>query len=188
MKLIIGLGNPGKEYENTRHNVGFLAVDQVAAHYGVNIKQKKFKALAGEVFIKGQKVVLIKPQTYMNLSGSAVADYVRYYDVDLEDIVVICDDLDIGIGRIRLREKGTSGGQKGIESIIAHLGSKHFMRLKIGIGNNKLIDTKDYVLGKKDDGVAVAKAAQCVIDYLEGANVKDLMNKYHPKEDHNDHS
>jgi peptidyl-tRNA hydrolase, PTH1 family len=181
MKIIVGLGNPGKRYEKTRHNVGFLVLDKVAEKLGTNITTHKFKALIAETFVGTEKVILVKPQTYMNLSGESVLSVLDYFNADLEDLLVVTDDLDLQIGQIRLREKGSSAGQKGIQSIINLLGSQEFLRLKIGIGNNKLIDTKDYVLGKIDEAIPLNRAAACVIDYIEGKSVLDLMNVYNIK-------
>ena len=179
MKIIVGLGNPGKQYEKTRHNAGFLTLDLVAKNLGVDIATQKFKALIGETFVKGEKVLLVKPQTYMNLSGDSVRKICEYYDLFEEDIFVITDDLDLPVGTLRIREKGSSGGQKGIQSIIDNLGTNEFLRLKIGIGNNKQIETKDYVLGKMDSDTPLSKASQCVLDYLNGVSVLDLKNTYH---------
>lgn len=179
MKVIIGLGNPGKSYENTRHNAGFLTIDMVARALGVSITTQKFKSLIGETFIKGEKVILVKPQTYMNLSGEAVRRVLDYYDLDASDIMVITDDLDLPVGTLRIREKGSSGGQKGIQDIIDQLGTQNFLRLRIGIGNDKRIPTKDYVLGKIDPDTPIQKASECVLDYLNGTSTLDLMNQYH---------
>ena len=172
MKLIVGLGNPGKDYEKTRHNAGFMCIDEVAKKLNMSFDTKKFKALIAMGFVGGEKVILMKPQTYMNLSGEAVGECARFYNVDLEDILVISDDLDLPIGKIRLRAKGSSGGQNGLKNIIAHLGSQEFKRIRIGIGNNKNYDTKDYVLGKisKDDQVlfddAKVRAANEAVDFI----------------------
>ena len=172
MKLIVGLGNPGKEYEKTRHNAGFMCIDEVAKKCNLSFDTKKFKALIATGFVNGEKVILMKPQTYMNLSGEAVGECVRFFNIDLEDILVISDDLDLPIGKIRLRMKGSSGGQNGLKNIISHLGSQEFKRIRIGIGNNKIIDTKDYVLGKisKDDQTlfddAKNRAASAAYDFL----------------------
>lgn len=178
MKVIIGLGNPGPKYENTRHNAGFMVLDKVADHYGVNVNTRKFKALIGETFVNFEKVLFVKPQTYMNLSGESVLEILNYYDLDEDDILVITDDLDLELGKIRLREKGSSGGQKGIQNIINRLNTQEFLRLKVGIGNNKMIETVDYVLGKVDKDTAIDKASKCVIDYLEGKDLLELMNTY----------
>ena len=172
MKLIVGLGNPGKDYEKTRHNAGFMCIDCVADKLNMKFDTKKFKALIAMGFVGGEKVILMKPQTYMNLSGEAVGECARFYNIDLEDILVISDDLDLPTGKIRLRAKGSSGGQNGLKNIIAHLGSQEFKRIRIGIGNNKNYDTKDYVLGKisKDDQVlfdeAKVKAANAAVDFI----------------------
>jgi len=145
MKLIIGLGNPGKEYDNTRHNIGFMIID----NYLGNVKfQHKFNAAYYETLINNEKVIFIKPETFMNLSGNAVQAFVQFYKVDLSDILVIHDDLDLPVGKYRVKVNSSSGGHNGIKSIIASLNSKNFARLKIGVSNNKKMDTKDYVLGK----------------------------------------
>ena len=162
MKLVIGLGNPGKQYEKTRHNAGFLVIDEVAKRLNVNISTRKFNALIGETFVNQEKVIFIKPQTFMNLSGESVKPIMNYYNLDSSEIFVITDDLDLPVGKIRLRDKGSSGGQKGIQNIIDHLNTKEFLRLRIGIGNNKLIDTKDYVLGKIDQ-IHLLKKLQIVL-------------------------
>lgn len=178
MKLIIGLGNPGKQYEKTRHNVGFIVIDEVARSLGVSLTTKKFKALLGETFVKGEKIIFAKPQTYMNLSGESVIQIMNYYNLSEEDIFVVCDDLDLELGKIRIRTKGSSGGQKGVQNIIDHLKTKEFIRLKVGVGNNKQIDTKDYVLGKLDKNTPVGEAANCVEDFINGMDILTLMNKY----------
>ncbi len=172
MKLIVGLGNPGKEYEKTRHNAGFMCIDKVATACNLCFDTKKFKAELATGFVNGEKVILMKPQTYMNLSGEAVGACVRFYNIPIEDICVLVDDLDLPIGKIRLRVKGSSGGQNGLKNIIAHLGTQEFKRIRIGIGNNKLIDTKDYVLGKisKEDQTlfedALQRASHAAVDFI----------------------
>ena len=148
MKLIVGLGNPGKEYENTRHNIGYIFIDSLASKLGVSIDKKKFNGLYTETMINNEKVLLVKPLSYMNLSGEVVAKFVNFYKIDVKDILIINDDLDLEVGRIRLRAQGSSGGHNGLKNIALHLNTEEFKRLKIGISNNKLIDTKDYVLGK----------------------------------------
>lgn len=146
MKLIVGLGNPGTDYVNTRHNIGFMYLDYI---FKDNFKlNKKFNALEYETIIDSEKVMIIKPLSYMNLSGEVVIKYVNYYKIKLQDIVVIQDDLDMEIGRCKLLYNHGDGGHNGIKNIISHLGSKEFLRLKIGISNSKNMDTKDYVLGK----------------------------------------
>ncbi len=146
MKLIVGLGNPGKEYINTRHNVGFMVLDYFL---GNNLKWKeKFNGLYYESLISGEKVIFLKPLTFMNLSGEAVVKYKNYFNLDIEDILVIHDDMDIDLGKYKLKRNSSSGGHNGIKSIINSLNSNAFLRLKIGITHNKNIDTVDYVLGK----------------------------------------
>ncbi|NLW15492.1 MAG: aminoacyl-tRNA hydrolase [Erysipelothrix sp.] len=178
MKVVIGLGNPGKQYENTRHNVGFLTIDKVAQRLNTTITTRKFKALIGETFVNMEKVILVKPLTYMNLSGESVQEILKYYNLTAKDMIVITDDLDLELGKIRLRDKGSSGGQRGIQNIIDRLGTREFLRLKIGIGNNKMIETVDYVLGKIDKSTPIDRASDCIIDYLDGMKLLDLMNKY----------
>ena len=137
MKLIVGLGNPGKEYERTRHNSGFLAMDLLADRLGVSISTKKWNALVETVRIEGQAVLLMKPQTYMNNSGSAVSQAVEYYKIDPEDILVLHDDMDLPVGSLRIRKKGSAGGQKGMKSIIDCLGTNELCRVRIGVGHSE---------------------------------------------------
>lgn len=134
MKCIIGLGNPGKKYEKTRHNIGFMALDEIAKQHAIQFDKTKFKCEYYIGLIQNQKVLLIKPQTFMNLSGEGVRPLLDYYNVDYENALVIYDDLDLPTGKIRLREKGGHGGHNGIRSLIEHLGTKEFKRLRIGIG------------------------------------------------------
>lgn len=152
MKLIIGLGNPGKEYAKTRHNIGFMALDN---YINENISQKsigqikeKFNGLYLKTEIYCEKVIFLKPLSYMNLSGTVVKKYIDYFNIDIDDILVICDDLDLPAFNIKLKYKGGCGGHNGLRNIEENLGTSNYKRLKIGIGNNKLIDGKDYVLGK----------------------------------------
>ncbi len=135
MKLIIGLGNPGSEYKWTRHNVGFETIDKLAYDFNINVNKNKFKSIYGEGTIHNEKVLLIKPLTYMNLSGECVRDFLHFYkDLELNDIMVICDDINLPIGSIRIRKKGSDGGQNGLKNIIYQLNSDDFPRLRIGIG------------------------------------------------------
>src|SRR5574344_1270831 len=149
MKLIVGLGNPGKEYENTRHNVGFMVLDYFP---GNNSWQEKFDALYREECINSQKIIFIKPLTYMNLSGDSVIKFVNFYKIAPADVLVIQDDMDLPIGKYRLKYKSSCGGHNGIRSIINVLGTESVPRLKIGISRNNLSDTKDYVLSKFNKG------------------------------------
>jgi PTH1 family peptidyl-tRNA hydrolase len=145
--LIVGLGNPGREYENTRHNIGFRVVDSIAAAHGMTFAKRQSKALVAEGVIANQKVLLAKPQTYMNLSGEAVRGLLTFYKIPLNRLLVISDDLDIPPGTLRIREKGGAGGQKGLKSIIEHLGTQEFARMRIGIGRPPgRMDPAAYVL------------------------------------------
>lgn len=148
VKLIVGLGNPGDNYKNTRHNIGFIVLDNFAKVKNVTIDKEKFNGLYGQLFIEGEKVILLKPLSYMNLSGSVVRKYVNYFGIDIDDILVISDDLDLPFLKYRLRLFGSSGGHNGLKNIEFMLKSNKFKRFRIGIGNDKMIDTKDYVLGK----------------------------------------
>lgn len=149
MFIIAGLGNPSKEYAKTRHNVGFDTIDHLADKYNISVMEKKHKALVGKGVINGQKVILLKPQTYMNLSGESIRAAVDYYKVDeTEELIVIYDDISLPPGQLRIRKKGSAGGHNGIKNIIAHLGHDTFMRIKIGVGEKpKGYDLADYVLG-----------------------------------------
>lgn len=149
MKLIVGLGNPGKEYEKTRHNAGFMALDKLADKLGVSVTTAKWNALIAVARIEGQAVVLMKPLTYMNLSGSAVSQAVQFYKIENCDILVMHDDMDLPVGSLRIRKKGSSGGQKGMESILSSLQTKDISRIRIGVGRDKNRDhdeVPDWVL------------------------------------------
>ena len=148
MKLIVGLGNPGSEYENTRHNIGFQLLDFIAKNKEIHFLRNKFNGKYAETFINGEKVILLKPLSFMNLSGSVVEKFVSFYKIDIHDILVIHDDLDMNFGRIKIVNNSSSGGHNGIKDIEKCLGTKNYARLKIGIANDKSMDTKDYVLGQ----------------------------------------
>lgn len=149
MYIIAGLGNPGREYSNTRHNVGFDVIDCLAKKYNISVDEGKHKALIGKGVIEGQKVILVKPLTYMNLSGESIHAVLDYYKADPEDeLIVIYDDISLPVGALRIRPKGSAGGHNGIKNIIAHLGSEVFWRIKVGVGEKpSRMDLKDYVLG-----------------------------------------
>jgi len=134
MKIVFGLGNPGKKYEKSKHNIGFIAIDELAQNLGLTFNQTKFKSVYAEGRIGTEKIILVKPQTFMNLSGEAVQPWIDYYNFSAEDIVVIYDDMDLPIGKIRLRTKGGHGGHNGMKSIIKQLGTKEFNRIRVGIG------------------------------------------------------
>lgn len=186
MKLIVGLGNHGKEYENTRHNIGFMVLDKYAKKHNFDINKKKFNSLYQKISINNQDILFVKPTTFMNLSGEAVIKFVNYFKIKIEDILIIYDDLDLECGKIRLRDKGRSGGHNGIKNIISHLNTEQFKRLKIGISNNKMLDTKDYVLGhfneEQKEKIECAMDISCDIidDYLKMSFSK-LTNKYNRK-------
>lgn len=153
MYIIAGLGNPTKEYDKTRHNVGFLAIDALADQYHIDVSEKKHKALCGRGAIEGQKVVLMKPQTFMNLSGESIRAAVDFYKVDPEDLIIIYDDISLEPGQLRIRLKGSAGGHNGIKNIIAHLGTQEFPRIKVGIGAKPpRMDLADYVLSRFSQG------------------------------------
>ncbi|HHY04735.1 MAG TPA: aminoacyl-tRNA hydrolase [Thermoanaerobacterales bacterium] len=185
MYLICGLGNPGKKYEETRHNVGFMAIDIISQKLGTTINKVKFKGLIGDANYNGKKILLLKPQTYMNLSGQSVVDVVNFYKIPLEKILLIYDDMDLPEGKIRVRPRGGSGGHKGMESVIYHLSSEEFCRIRIGIGKpEEKHDTVGHVLGKIDNLdeqkkilpaiKAASEAALTIIEY----DVETAMNKY----------
>lgn len=149
MYIIVGLGNPGKQYEHTRHNVGFEVIDILADQIGICIEEKKHKALCGRGILEGQKVVLVKPQTFMNLSGESVRAIFDFYKVESKDIIIVYDDVSLEPGQLRIRGKGSAGGHNGIKNIIAHLGTQEFPRVKVGVGEKpKGMDLADYVLSR----------------------------------------
>ena len=180
MKLIVGLGNPGKEYENTRHNVGFMVIDNYCLNESF---QKKFNGLYLDKVINGEKVIFLKPQSYMNLSGDVVVEFVNYYKIDLKDVLVVRDDLDIALGTAKIKFNSSSGGDNGIKSIINRLNSQEFGQLKIGISNDKEKDTKDYVLGhfsKKELEIinSVIDKTKDVIDDFISTDIDSTKSKY----------
>ena len=186
MKLIIGLGNPGKEYDQTRHNCGFMVLDHLANELNVEINKAKFKGLYGKTKVKGEDVILLKPQTYMNLSGESVGEVMRFFKIAKEDILVIYDDLDLPVGKLRLRTSGSAGGHNGIKSIIQHVGGQDFKRIRVGIDKHPMIPVVDYVLGKftKEQMVDLqsaieqaSKAAQAFIT----TDFNKVMNQYNKK-------
>lgn len=182
MFLIVGLGNPGKEYENTRHNIGFDAIDSIADKYNIDINRVKFKGVYGEGFIRGEKVILLKPTTYMNLSGESIRAVMDFYKLSEEDLLVIYDDISLEVGRLRIREKGSAGGHNGIKSIISHLGVDVFSRIKIGVGQPKG-DLVNHVLGKfsKDEREVLDETLEAVALATEvfiKDGTKEAMNKF----------
>ena len=170
MFIIVGLGNPTPEYEGTRHNVGFEVIDALARKYNIDVDTKKHRAYIGKGMIEGQKVILAKPQTYMNLSGESVKEIMSFYKVPIENMIVVYDDTSLALSLIRIREKGSAGGHNGIKNIISHMGSDVFNRVKVGIGEKPNgWDLADYVLAKFSEDEeplilsGIDKAAQAVV-------------------------
>ena len=181
MFLIVGLGNPGKEYDGTRHNIGFAAVDYIADKYNIELNRIKFKGVFGEGFIEGKKVILLKPTTYMNLSGESIREVINFYKISNEEVIVIYDDISLEVGRLRIREKGSHGGHNGIKSIIANLGTDVFPRVKIGVGAPKG-NLVSHVLGKfSEDEIEVLretiKASSDAVSIIMKVDIKEAMNK-----------
>jgi len=186
MKLIVGLGNIGKEYTRTRHNVGFMAIDKCIEKYNIDMVRHKFNGNYGEVNIFGEKVIFLKPEKYMNLSGEVIRDFVRFYKIPVEDILIINDDMDLELGSFKLKYKGSPGGHNGLKNIELHLGTPEYKRLKIGISHNKLIDTKDYVLSKfsADEMELIVPIIDMVPNIVEDfikTPFDNVMNKYNRK-------
>ncbi|MDO5147010.1 MAG: aminoacyl-tRNA hydrolase [Eubacteriales bacterium] len=185
MKIIAGLGNPTDQYKGTRHNVGFMAVDKLAETLGVSVNQHKHKAMVGSGFIAGQKVLLMKPLTYMNLSGESLRAAADFYKVDPEDILVIYDDISLEPGMLRIRKKGSAGGHNGMKSIISHLGTDVFPRIRVGIGGERHPgqDLADYVLGhfsgeeKEQLEEALEKTVKAA-ELIAAGDLGEAMNLY----------
>ncbi|MEO2068395.1 MAG: aminoacyl-tRNA hydrolase [Desulfurobacteriaceae bacterium] len=182
IKLIVGLGNPGKKYENTRHNVGWMALDRLALRLGVSFSKEKFKGKLSEISLDdGRKVFLLKPLTFMNLSGESVGELARFYKLQPQEVLVVYDDLDLPLGKLRLRLKGSSGGHKGVLSIEKHLGSREFPRLRIGIGRPLTKEeVVDYVLSPfgKDELPILEESLERAVDCLEEIlKAKEITNK-----------
>lgn len=182
-KLIVGLGNPGKEYEKTRHNIGFMILDDFAKYIKIDFCKEKFGGLYTEYIQNNEKIILLKPQKYMNLSGEVVSSFVKYFNIKLDDILIISDDLNMPIGKIRLRRKGSSGGHNGLKNIELHLHSDEYKRLRIGISNNRNIDMKDFVLGKfsKEDISNIESLynlTRTLLNEIFTVSIDILMSKY----------
>ena len=187
MYVIAGLGNPGREYEGTRHNVGFMTLDALADKYNIDVREKAFKGLIGKGMIEGNKVILVKPQTYMNLSGECIRQVMDYYKVDPAEFIVIYDDISLVPGGIRIRKKGSAGGHNGIKNIIAHLGTQEFPRVRIGVGEKPArMDLADYVLGhfpaeERKVMDEAAKTAAEAIRMIITENADAAMNHFNSK-------
>ncbi|HJB01643.1 MAG TPA: aminoacyl-tRNA hydrolase [Candidatus Mediterraneibacter merdavium] len=188
MYIIAGLGNPDKQYEGTRHNVGFDVIDRIADKYNISVDGRKHRAFIGKGVIEGQKVILAKPQTYMNLSGESILSLVDYYKIDVEEeLLIIYDDISLETGQLRIRAKGSAGGHNGIKNIIAHMGTQVFPRIKVGVGEKpKGYDLADYVLGHfskaerelMDEGYDNAvRAAEMIIS----GRMNEAMNEFNRK-------
>lgn len=187
MYLIAGLGNPSKTYEGTRHNIGFTMIDAIGNKFGIDVTTKKHKALVGRGMIDGMRVILAKPQTYMNLSGESIREITDFYKIEPENIIIIYDDISLDVGQLRIRKKGSAGGHNGVKNIIAHLGTQEFPRIKVGIGNKpEGWDLADYVLSKytKAEQEALEEASEGVIGAVKLMLMDDIeaaMNKYNAK-------
>ena len=187
MYLIVGLANPTREYEHTRHNAGFDAVDMLADRLNISVKEKKHKGLCGKGMLGAEKVILLKPQTYMNLSGESVRAAADFYKIDHEHIIVMYDDIDLDVGKLRVRAKGSAGGHNGIKNIIAHLGTQEFPRVRIGVGAKPdRMDLADYVLGRfpqveqsvmEDAFKEAAEAAAAIVE----DGIDAAMNRFNRK-------
>ncbi len=183
MKLIVGLGNPGREYEGTRHNCGFMVIDKLAEKLNVSVDQNKFKGLYVKFKYHGEDVILLKPQTYMNLSGESVSTLMQFFKIEIEDLLVIYDDLDMPVGKLRLRKTGSAGGHNGIKNIIVHLNSQDFKRIRVGIDRHKYMKVVDYVLSRftkeETDAInqGIENAVNAIIDYLDHG-FDYIMNRY----------
>lgn len=186
MKLIVGLGNPGIEYQNTRHNIGFMMLDSYASSHNFTFSKTKYNGMYAEIFFGSEKVIFLKPLSYMNLSGEVVRKFVDYYHIDVQDLLIIHDDLDLPFGKIKVKPSGSSGGHNGLKNIEFHLNTQNYKRFKIGISNNKQINTKDYVLGKfsREELEEISHLAIRVsemIDAFLAKDFSDIMNQYNRK-------
>ncbi len=186
MKIIVGLGNPGKDYHHTRHNVGFMVVEELADRFPVEKQIDRFDAIIGEIRMHGEKVLLVKPLTFMNLSGRAVQPLMHWYKADLKDLIVVYDDMDLRVAALRIRSKGSAGGHNGMKSIIERLGSQDFARMRLGIGRPPHENTVPWVLGhfsseeKPLIDAAVKKAANALEVWVE-SGINAAMNQYNEK-------
>lgn len=188
MIIIVGLGNPGKDYNNTRHNIGFDVIDKLAETENISVLEKKHKAIVGKGFIAGQKCVLAKPQTFMNLSGESVRELVDFYKADPQrDVIVISDDISLDVGQIRVRKKGSAGGHNGLKNIIAQLGTETFIRVRMGVGEKPAhYDLADYVLGHftQMERKSMDDAALTAVEAIRTILTKDVdaaMNQFNQK-------
>ncbi|MCM1044060.1 MAG: aminoacyl-tRNA hydrolase [Candidatus Gastranaerophilales bacterium] len=188
MYIIVGLGNPGSKYENTRHNIGFSTIDKLAEQENIQVLERKHKALLGKGYIAGSKCILVKPQTFMNLSGESVRELIDYYKVDEKsDLIIISDDISLDVGQIRIRKKGSAGGHNGLKNIISHLGHDQFVRIRMGVGEKpEQYELIDYVLGhfSKEEGAKMDDASGRAADAVRMMIAKDVesaMTTYNRK-------
>lgn len=185
MKLIVGLGNPEKKYDLTRHNAGFMALDYFSIEENIDFKlDNKLKGFIGQKNINGEKVIILKPITYMNLSGDSIRLVLDYYKIDIKDMIVLVDDISLDLSKIRIREKGSSGGHNGLKSIEANLSTNQYNRVRIGVGNNTLYDLKDYVLSKFNNEEkpilieTIKKIYEILKLFIKNTDLRTIMNKY----------
>lgn len=188
MYIIAGLGNPGRQYEGTRHNIGWQVIDELAGKYNIRVMENKFKGLIGKGMIGGEKVILVKPLTFMNLSGECIGEAVNFYKIDeTAELIVVADDISLDVGQIRMRKKGSAGGHNGLKNIIAHLGHENFMRIRMGIGDKPSgYDLADYVLGhfsKEEEKILdeSKKTAVLAIETIISDGIDRAMNLYNTK-------
>lgn len=188
MYIIAGLGNPGRKYENTRHNIGYQVIDELADKHQIKIQELKFKGIMGKGMINGHKVILIKPLTYMNLSGECIGEAVNFFKIDeTRELIVVADDISLETGQVRMRKKGSAGGHNGLKNIIAHLGHEEFMRIKMGVGEKPSgYDLADYVLGhfSKEENEILSesrKNAVLALETIMDEGIDKAMNLYNTK-------
>lgn len=188
MYIIAGLGNPGRKYENTRHNIGYQVIDELADKHQIKIQELKFKGIMGKGMINGHKVILIKPLTYMNLSGECIGEAVNFFKIDeTSELIVVADDISLETGQVRMRKKGSAGGHNGLKNIIAHLGHEEFMRIKMGVGEKPSgYDLADYVLGhfsKEENEILLEsrKNAVLALETIMDEGIDKAMNLYNTK-------
>lgn len=185
MFIIAGLGNPGRQYEGTRHNIGWQVIDELSQKYNIKVLESKFKGLTGRGMIGSEKVILLKPLTYMNLSGESIGEAVNFYKIDeTANLIVIADDVSLDVGRIRIRKKGSAGGHNGLKNIIAHLGHEEFMRIKVGVGGKPPgYDLADYVLGhfsREEEKILAESRTNAVlaVEAIIEEGIDKAMNRY----------
>ena len=185
MFLIVGLGNPENEYANTRHNMGFDTVNKLAKEYEIELNKNKFKGIYGTGIIENQKVIILKPQTYMNLSGESIIEIINFYKIELENLIIVYDDMDVEPGKIKIRKKGGAGSHNGMKSVIENLNSEEFARIRVGIGTPEYKNDKiNYVIGKitsekdkKNLDIGIDKAKEAIIEIIKNG-VDSAMNKF----------